>query len=84
MLDGGRMFFVLVEIVRGGRRIAPEKEALVHLTGFALLMAEVLVVTFFDIARSGSREHAVRRDLPRLFVGGWLRLRRSSRGWRSR
>lgn len=51
MLDGGRIFFVLIEIVRGGRRISPEKEALVHLTGFALLMASVLVVTYFDIAR---------------------------------
>lgn len=51
MLDGGRMFFVLIEILRGGRRIAPEKEALVHLTGFALMMAGVLVVTYFDIAR---------------------------------
>lgn len=51
MLDGGRIFFVLVEILRGGRRVAPEKEALVHLTGFALLMAGVLIVTYFDIAR---------------------------------
>jgi regulator of sigma E protease len=51
MLDGGRMFFVFVEILRGGRRIAPEKEALVHLMGFALLMASVLVITYFDIAR---------------------------------
>ncbi len=51
MLDGGRMFIILIEILRGGRRIAPEKEALVHLTGFALLMAMVLVVTFFDITR---------------------------------
>jgi regulator of sigma E protease len=51
MLDGGRMFFVFVEILRGGRRIAPEKESLVHLTGFALLMAGVLIVTYFDIAR---------------------------------
>ena len=51
MLDGGRMFFVLIEIVRGGRRIAPEKEALVHLTGFALLMGAVLLVTVFDIQR---------------------------------
>jgi regulator of sigma E protease len=51
MLDGGRMFFVIVEILRGGRRIAPEREALVHLAGFALLMVGVLIVTFFDIAR---------------------------------
>jgi regulator of sigma E protease len=51
MLDGGRMFFVVLEIVRGGRRISPEKEALVHFTGFALMMAGVVVVTYFDIAR---------------------------------
>jgi regulator of sigma E protease len=51
MLDGGRMFFVLLEIVRGGRRISPEKESLVHFAGFALMMAGVLVVTYFDIAR---------------------------------
>jgi len=51
MLDGGRMVFVVVEILRGGRRISPEKENLVHLTGFVLLMMGVLVVTYFDIAR---------------------------------
>ena len=51
MLDGGRMLIVVIEILRGGRRIAPEKEALVHLTGFAVLMAMVLIVTFFDIGR---------------------------------
>jgi regulator of sigma E protease len=51
MLDGGRMLFVVVEILRGGRRIAPEREALVHMTGFALLMIGVLVITYFDVAR---------------------------------
>jgi regulator of sigma E protease len=51
MLDGGRMAIVFVEIIRRGKRIAPEKEALIHLTGFALLMAGVLIVTFFDIQR---------------------------------
>src|SRR3990170_3209254 len=35
MLDGGRIAFVLLEIVRRGRRIAPEKEAIVHLVGLA-------------------------------------------------
>ena len=50
-LDGGRMFFVFVELLRGGRRIAPEKEALVHLVGFAVLLSGILVITFFDISR---------------------------------
>ena len=51
MLDGGRGAIVFIEILRRGRRIAPEKEALIHLTGFALLMTGVLIVTFFDIQR---------------------------------
>jgi regulator of sigma E protease len=51
MLDGGRIFLLFVEVVRGGKRIDPEKEALVHLTGFALLMTAVLFITFFDIRR---------------------------------
>ena len=51
MLDGGRVMFVLIEVVRRGRRIAPEKEALVHLVGFALFMILAVVVTFSDITR---------------------------------
>ena len=51
MLDGGRVLFVLVEIVRGGRRISPEREALVHLMGFSLLIAGVIAITYFDVTR---------------------------------
>lgn len=50
-LDGGRIMFVLVELVRGGRRIAPEKERAVHMAGFALLMSVIVLVTFNDIQR---------------------------------
>ena len=51
MLDGGRIAFVLLEVVRGGRRIAPEKEALVHLIGLALIITMAVVITYFDIIR---------------------------------
>lgn len=51
MLDGGRILFVLIEIARGGKRIAPEREAMVHMIGFALMMAGVIIVTWFDVAR---------------------------------
>jgi len=51
MLDGGRIFFLLIEVLRGGRRIAPEKEAIVHLVGFVLFVALAVVVTFADISR---------------------------------
>jgi regulator of sigma E protease len=50
-LDGGRIAFVLLEWVRRGKRISPKKEGLVHLIGFALLMAFILAVTFQDIMR---------------------------------
>ena len=50
-LDGGRIMFVLVEILRRGRRIAPQKEALVHFAGLVLLMTFVVVISYFDIAR---------------------------------
>jgi membrane-associated protease RseP (regulator of RpoE activity) len=51
MLDGGRIAFVLLEVVRGGRRIAPEKEAIVHLVGLALIITMAVVVTYFDVIR---------------------------------
>jgi regulator of sigma E protease len=51
MLDGGRMAFVLVEILRGGKRVAPAKEALVHLVGFGAMLILVVVLSYFDIVR---------------------------------
>jgi regulator of sigma E protease len=50
-LDGGRLAFVFLEWIRGGKRIPPEKEGLVHMIGFFLLLGLILVVTYFDIAR---------------------------------
>ncbi len=50
-LDGGRITFVLLELARGGRRLAPDKERLVHLVGFALLMALILFVSINDVQR---------------------------------
>ncbi|MFC1892800.1 RIP metalloprotease [Chloroflexota bacterium] len=55
-LDGGRIVFVLLEWVRRGRRIAPKTEGMVHLIGFALLMAVILLVTYYDIVRILSEE----------------------------
>jgi regulator of sigma E protease len=47
-LDGGRILFVLIEIVRG-RPIAPEREGMVHLVGMALLLSLMVVVLLNDI-----------------------------------
>lgn len=50
-LDGGRLFFLLLEVLRGGKRVAPQKEALVHFVGFALFIVLTIVVTFADVSR---------------------------------
>jgi regulator of sigma E protease len=51
MLDGGRIAFVLLEVARRGKRVAPEKEAFVHVVGLALIITFAVVITYFDIAR---------------------------------
>ncbi|MFL2803645.1 MAG: M50 family metallopeptidase [Dehalococcoidia bacterium] len=55
-LDGGRLLFVIIEKVRGGKKISPQKEGLVHLIGFVVLIGLVLIMSYFDIIRliSGS------------------------------
>lgn len=50
-LDGGRLFFVLIELVRGGRKISPEKEGLVHFAGLVLLIGLMFVIAFRDVDR---------------------------------
>jgi regulator of sigma E protease len=50
-VDGGKIVFVLIEIARRGKRIAPQKEALVHLAGMVVLLMMVVALSYFDIAR---------------------------------
>ncbi len=49
-LDGGRLLFLLLEAVRG-KPVPPEKEGMVHLAGFAVLMFVMRLVLFNDISR---------------------------------
>lgn len=49
-LDGGRLIFLLIEVV--ARRPVPQKyETMVHLIGMALLLLLMVVVTFSDIKK---------------------------------
>ncbi|MCO6451706.1 MAG: site-2 protease family protein [Caldilineales bacterium] len=48
-LDGGRIVFALVEMLRR-KRIPPEKEAIVHFAGYALLLALMVFITFVDVS----------------------------------
>lgn len=55
-LDGSRFLFLVVEGIRG-KPVDPEKENIVHLIGFALLMLLFILITYNDLAR--------------IITGGW-------------
>ncbi len=47
-LDGGRIFFMLIELIRG-KPTPAEKEGMVHAIGLMLLLAFAVVISFKDI-----------------------------------
>jgi len=47
-LDGGRILFVIIEALRG-RRISPEREAVVHVVGLAILVGIMMVMMLYDV-----------------------------------
>ncbi len=47
-LDGGRILFTLVEMVRG-KRMDPAREGMIHLVGLMALLALMVVLIFADI-----------------------------------
>ncbi len=49
-LDGGRLLFLLIEVVRG-KPVSPEKEGLIHFAGMALLMLLMAFVMYNDIMK---------------------------------
>ncbi len=49
-LDGGRIFFMLVELIRR-KPVPPEKEGMVHAIGLLLLLALAVVICFNDILK---------------------------------
>lgn len=49
-LDGGRIFFVLIELVFR-KHVPPDKEGIVHAVGLILLLAFVVFISFHDVVR---------------------------------
>jgi regulator of sigma E protease len=47
-LDGGRILFVLIEAIRG-RRVPPEREALIHFIGMLILVGLMALVMLQDV-----------------------------------
>jgi len=48
-LDGGRVMLILVELLRGGKRLKPEIEGMINLAGMVILLALMVVITFSDV-----------------------------------
>jgi len=53
-LDGGRVVLVLIELLRGGKRLKPEREGLINFIGIAILLLLMAVVTVNDVIHLGS------------------------------
>lgn len=49
-LDGGRLLFIVIEVVTG-KRVSTKIEAVIHAAGFLLLIALIFAVTYNDILR---------------------------------
>jgi regulator of sigma E protease len=49
-LDGGRIFFLLIEKIKG-RPVRKEVEALIHNIGFLFLIAVIVLITYKDIVK---------------------------------
>lgn len=49
-LDGGRLLFMLVEVVRG-KPVSPEKEGLVHFAGLVVFMVLMVFIMYNDIMK---------------------------------
>lgn len=47
-LDGGRLLFMVVEVIRG-KAVPPEKEGMVHFVGLILLFGLIIFLTYNDI-----------------------------------
>ena len=59
-LDGGRIVFVVLEFVRRGKRISPQREGLIHLVGFVVIIGLIVAITYSDIVRIVNGESFLR------------------------
>lgn len=52
-LDGGRIILIVIELLRGGKRLKPEREGLINLIGMAVLLTLMVVITISDVTHWG-------------------------------
>ena len=48
-LDGGRVVLIVIEVLRGGKRLKPEVEGIINFAGMLMLLTLMVVITFFDV-----------------------------------
>jgi len=53
-LDGGRILLIFIELLRGGKRLKPEREGIINFIGMALLLTLMVVITVSDVLHWGS------------------------------
>lgn len=54
-LDGGRVVLILIEILRGGKRLKPEREGIINFVGMAILLTLMVVITVSDVIHWGGQ-----------------------------
>ena len=59
-LDGGRIVFVVLEFLRRGKRVSPEREGLIHLVGFVVIIGLIVAITYSDILKIVNGESFLR------------------------
>jgi regulator of sigma E protease len=52
-LDGGRVILILIELLRGGKRLKPEREGIINFVGMAILLTLMVVITVSDVIHWG-------------------------------
>jgi regulator of sigma E protease len=50
-LDGGRLLFILIELLRGGRRLTPARESTLNFAFMLMLFLFLIFITVFDALR---------------------------------
>ncbi len=53
-LDGGRIFLILLELLRGGKRLKPEVEGIINLVGMGILLTLMVIITVSDVMNFSS------------------------------
>ena len=50
-LDGGRLFFILIEMITGEKRVSMTTERLIHVAGFFTLIMLAIIISWADLMR---------------------------------